>query len=683
MGVETIIFTIIVIAAFAFFGYNLWRIYHYVMLGKPENRWDQIGQRLKQMIQIGLFQKKILRDKGAGIVHVLIFWGFLALLMPAAEAILEGLSGHRWNFSFLGPLYSVLTLLADFFAAFIVFAVIGALWRRFVLKVPRLQGSREEQIDATVVLAAIFVIVTSLLLMNAARITMDAEYAWAVRPFSHLLAAVISPAAAPTLFHITWWIHILMILAFMNYLPYSKHFHVVTSLPNVFFAEIPFPNRLKPIDFEAEGVEKFGALDIEDLTWKTLLDGYTCTHCGRCTSVCPANTTGKLLDPRAIIVQINQRTRERAPLLWAKQNGKAVDEQAWAAVEAKHLVSDYIPSEALWQCTTCGACMQECPVAIEHVPAIVELRRGQVMMEANFPYEAQTALNNLENNFTPWNFSPEERADWAEGLGVKTAAEDPQMEVLFWVGCAGSYDARAKKVSQAFAKLLQRAGVEFRILGTEERCTGDPARRIGNEYLADMLIKMNVETLNQYNVKKIVTICPHCYNTLKNEYPAFGGNYEVLHHTQLLQQLVAQGRLPVSAAQLDETIAYHDSCYLGRYGQEYEAPRQVLQSVAGSAVAEPQRTRDRSFCCGAGGGRMFMEETEGKRVNIERTEELLALNPSAIAVNCPFCMTMLTDGVKAKEKAETVKVQDVAEILLTAIEQSDNGAGASEEREKA
>ncbi len=665
---ETVFFILITIAAFGFFGYNLWRILQYLRLGQSENRWDQLATRLKNVLLIGLFQKKILRDKGAGIIHVLIFWGFLALLIPAAEAVLEGISAHRWNLSFLGPLYTLFTLLADCFAAFIVIAVVGALWRRFVLKVPRLQGDTSERLDATIVLVAIFVIVVSLLLMNAARIALAADYPWAFRPFSMALSPLVAGPFAPALFHLTWWIHILAIFAFMNYLPYSKHFHVVTSLPNVFFAEIPFPNALKPIDFEAENAEKFGALDIEDLSWKTLLDGYTCTHCGRCTSVCPANTTGKLLDPRAIIVQINQRTRERAPLLWAKQQGKSVDEERWNTVDAKHLVSDYIPAEALWQCTTCGACMQECPVMIEHVPAIIELRRGQVMMEANFPYEAQTALTNLENNFTPWNFSPEERADWAEGLGIKTAAENADMEVLFWVGCAGSYDARAKKVSRAFATLLQKAGVNFRILGTEERCTGDPARRIGNEYLADMLIKMNVETLQRYGVKKIVTICPHCYNTLKNEYPAFGGNYEVLHHTQLLQQLITEGRLAIDEAQFATTVAYHDSCYLGRYGQEYEAPRSVLQQVQGLQLREPQRTRDRSFCCGAGGGRMFMEETEGKRVNIERTEELLQLSPETIAVNCPFCMTMLTDGIKSKDQGEKVQVKDVAEVLLEAFE---------------
>lgn len=668
MNVEVLIFTVIVITAFSFFGWNLWKIIQYLRLGKQENRFDAIPLRLRRTITIGLFQSKILRDLPAGIIHVLIFWGFLALLIPAAEAILEGISGHQWNFSFLGPLYSLFTIIADFFAAFIVVAVIGALVRRFVLRVPRLQGSREEMLDATIVLAAIFIIVVSLLLLNASRIHLQQDYEWAVRPVSMALSFVFTDQSATTVFPIAWWIHILFILAFLNYLPYSKHFHVVTSLPNVFFSEIPFPNALKPIDFEAEGVEKFGALDIEDLTWKTLLDGYTCTHCGRCTSVCPANQTGKILDPRAIIVQINQRTRERAPLLLQKNRGKSVDQEQLEKVEAKQLVGDYISKEALWQCTTCGACMQECPVMIEHVPAIVEMRRGQVMMLADFPSEAQTALTNLENNFTPWNFSPEERADWAKDLPVKTVQEDHNMEVLFWVGCAGSYDTRAQRISRAFAQLMHIAEVNFRILGNEERCTGDPARRIGNEYLADMLVKMNVETLNHYNVKKIVTICPHCYNTLKNEYPAFGGKYEVVHHTQFIRELIDSGRLKIDRNTVsDDVIAYHDSCYLGRYNQEYAAPRTLLQSIPGATFREPRRTADRSFCCGAGGGRMFMEEKEGKRVNIERTEELLENHPTTIAVNCPFCMTMITDGVKAKDQAESVQVKDVAEILVDVV----------------
>jgi len=431
---------------------------------------------------------------------------------------------------------------------------------------------------------------------------------------------------------------------------------------------------LNKIDFEAEGVEKFGVVDIEDLSWKTLHDSYSCTHCGRCSSVCPANTTGKELSPREIMVEIRQRTKEKAPILLkdmqlieaAKKAGVDSPElthtEAEEAILAKKFIGEYENPEAIWQCTTCGACMQECPISIEHVPAIVGMRRSMVMMDAEFPSLLQNAFSNLENNFSPWAFSPYERADWAEGLGVKQAQNDPDFDVLFWVGCAGSFDDRAKKVSVAIVKLLQAAGVNFAILGTEEKCNGDVARRGGNEYLADMLIKMNIETMQQYNVKKIITSCPHCFNTIKNEYPEFGFKAEVVHHSEFLMQLVQAGKLNVG---IDPklNLTYHDSCYLGRYNEIYEAPRKLLSNFSNN-LKEVERSKDKGFCCGAGGSQMFLEETVGKRVNIERTEELLATNANTIALNCPFCLTMVSDGVKAKELEESVQVKDIAEILF-------------------
>ncbi len=414
-------------------------------------------------------------------------------------------------------------------------------------------------------------------------------------------------------------------------------------------------------------LERFGALDVEDLTWKQLLDGYTCTECGRCTSVCPANTTGKPLSPKKIIVDIRERLMEKAPA-WIADGDIPPD------IDEKTLVHTHITDEELWACTTCMACMQECPVMIEHIDAIVDMRRGLVLMESQFPQEIQTAFRNLETNFSPWAFSSRSRADWAESLSVKTCAENPDAKVLFWVGCAGSFDARYQKVSQTFARLMQMAGVDFAILGTEEKCTGDPARRMGNEYLAQMLIKENIATFQKYNVRKIVTTCPHCFNTLKNEYPDFGGTYEVVHHSTFLEQLITEGKLRlkkgigVSTPAAGETrITYHDSCYLGRYNDTYDAPRNVIHNIQGVHLEEMNRRRDRGFCCGAGGGRMFMEEKIGKRVNIERTEEALAVNPAVIGTACPFCLTMLDDGVKEKEAGERVQVKDIAELVLEAI----------------
>jgi Fe-S oxidoreductase/nitrate reductase gamma subunit len=667
MGIKNIIFLLVLCIAFGGIAYNVRRLISYLQLGKPEDRLDNIPARIWLLLKVGFGQSKILRDKVAGPIHAGIFWGFLVLLASAAEGILEGLN-DRWSLNFLGPIYSGMTLLIDVFCAVIMILSLAAIWRRYITKLARLQVEGEK-IEAGVILLTIFSIVTSILLQNSARVALGADFSWAVRPVSSLVAGIIPISSAHTIFEVFFWSHMLLVFGFMNYLPYSKHLHVLTSLPNTFLGNLNYPNSLKPINFDEEGVEKFGATDIEDFTWKTLLDGYTCTHCGRCTSVCPANQTGKILDPRAIIVAIHDRTMDKAPLVQKQQAGQELtaDEQA---IMEKKLIGDYIPVEALWQCTTCGACQQECPVMIEHVPAIVEMRRSLVLMEANFPPEVQPAFGNMENNYTPWAFSSSERADWTEGTDVKTVSDNPDFDVLFWVGCAGSYDERAKRVTRSFAELMQIAGVNFSILGTEERCTGDTARRAGNEYLADTLVKMNVETMNGYNVKKIVTTCPHCLNTLKNDYPQFGGNYEVVHHTQFIQDLTASGKLNVKKANgsvSKEAVAYHDSCYLGRYNQEYDAPRTTLTNVPGLNVLEVPRSKDKGFCCGAGGGRMFMEEHDGKRVNVERTEELMATGASTIAVNCPFCMTMMTDGVKSADKADDVKVRDVSEILLESL----------------
>lgn len=676
-----IIFWIVFLAASAGIVWNLMRLIRYLKVGRPEDRFGNVGERIKNVLVVAIGQSKLMREPIAGAIHAMIFWGFLVLLAAVIESILEGLiPGAHLNW--LGPIYSLLTISQDVFCVLILVGVVWAFWRRYVTKVKRLQGDEAEKKDATLILALIGVIVTSLLLMNAARLGAGEEYSWAVRPVGALFHPLFTDVStARMIFESMWWVHIITILGFMNYLPYSKHLHVITSVPNVYFGALETVNKLQKIDFEAEGVEKFGVTDIEDYTWKQLLDGMTCTHCGRCTSVCPANYTGKILDPKQIIIQTHHRTMDKAPWLAGEKKpatlgeGPATNAELVEAenneVLAKSLIGDYIPTEALWQCTTCMACVQECPVMIEHVPAIVDLRRSLVMMQAEFPAEIQPAFQNMENNFTPWAFSASERADWRDGTSVKTMEESTEeerenLDVLFWVGCAGSYDDRYKKVTKAFSELMDIAGVRYRILGTEEKCNGDPARRLGNEYLAQMLIQMNVETLNAYNVKKIVTTCPHCFNTLRNEYPDFGGTYEVVHHTAYIDQLVKEGRIK-SMTSMQHKVTYHDSCYLGRYNNEYEAPRAMLENIPGLEIVEMERNKSRGFCCGAGGGQMFMEETEGKRVNIERTEEALATGAEVVATACPFCMTMMNDGVKSKDPEGHVVVKDVAEMLLESI----------------
>lgn len=671
MGLKTIFFSIVLILSLIVFIINLKRIISYLKLARKEIRWDNIANRLINTIKIAFFQSKIFRESIAGPLHAIIFWGFLVFLFSASEAILQGFV-YNFTWSFLGPIYTAITFSTDIFSILIIIAVIVAFIRRFVIKVKRLQGDKIERLDAIIVLSMIFIIVCSLLLENSAGLLLYEKQAWCFKPISEFLSKAINFDNPKFFYELFWWLHIGFILIFANYLPYSKHFHVYSSIPNVFFYDEKKAKTLERINFEDETIEKFGVEDIQDFTWKNLFDSYTCTHCGRCTSVCPANQTGKELDPRQIMIEIRRRVTDYAPILLKQQKASNETDHLLTDKEktiiGKKFIGDYESIEALWQCTTCGSCMQECPVMIEHVPAIVNMRRSLVMMESNFPTLLQSAFSNMENNSAPWAFSQMERADWAIGKNIRLASECQSFEYLFWVGCAGSFDERAKKISIAFSELLNIAGVDFAILGTEEYCNGDVARRTGNEYLADMLIKMNIDTLKKYNVQKILTICPHCYNTLKNDYPSFGGEFEVFHHSEFLYNLIEQGKLKIENSNFkNKRIVYHDSCYLGRYNNIYNEPRKIINSIPEANLIETRRNKDKGFCCGAGGGQMFMEETVGKRVNIERTEELIEKYPDIIALNCPFCMTMISDGLKTKD-IEQIQVKDVAEIIIESLQ---------------
>lgn len=660
MELKNFLFIPVFIAAIGFFIYNIKRILGYIKIGQPENRFDNPGERLKNVLKIGLAQSKILREPVAGFIHVAIFWGFLLFLSAVGEAILQGFYSP-FSLHFLGPIYSLITLTQDIFGLFVIFAVLWALYRRFVQKVKRL-NIEGHKFDAAFILCMIMCVVISMFGQNAAHIV-SANFQlgeYEVRPISFWLAGVFAGdgSSASTYFEIFWWMHVLVVFTFLNFLPYSKHFHVVTSLPNVYFKKIGSQKyALKKLNLEDENQTQFGASDIQHLSWKQLLDGYTCTECGRCTANCPANFTGKKLSPREIITGIRQRTHDKAPLVVAG----TPDENE---IMQKTLVHNYISDEELWACTTCMACVYECPVTIEHVDSIIAMRRNLVLDESSFPNELNALFKNLETNGSPWAFNAQDRANWAEGMNIKTMAEDPGGEYLFWVGCAGSFDARYQKVSKAFASLMQKANVDFRILGIEEQCNGDTARRLGNEYLAQMMMQSNVETLNGYGVKKIVTGCPHCYNSLKNEYPQFGGNFEVVHHSELIDQLLKNGKLELKDDSTKSKITYHDSCYLGRYNDIYDSPRDPLKLINGVELVEMERSRDKGFCCGAGGGRMFLEELEGTRINENRAKEAIDTKADTIASACPFCMTMMVDGVKSLDKTDDVQVKDIAEIVL-------------------
>lgn len=661
MEIKNIIFIVVFLGAVGFFIFSCRKLISYLLLAKKENRFDNPGQRLKNVLVIAFGQSKLLRDKVAGVLHFLIFWGFMLFVTAVIEAVIQGFYSP-FTLAFLGPLYAAVTIIQDIFGLLVIGSVIYSLYRRFIEKVPRLDVGSHGKWDAAFILSLIMLVVLSMYGQNITHVAKGgfvfAEYE--IRPISSFLAYKFYDPFSGSAFisyEVFWWIHILVILGFVNYLPYSKHLHVLTSIPNVYFSK--FENErgaLKPIDLEDESLEYYGVDDFEKFSWKQILDGYSCTECGRCTSVCPAANAGKTLSPRKIIVDIRKRTLDKAPLLAAGVSESVVYERT--------LVHDYISDKELWQCTTCMACVQECPVMIEHVDSIVDMRRHLVLTESTFPNELNNVFKSLETNGSPWAFNPADRAEWAEGLNIKTMAEDPNGEVLFWVGCAGSFDNRYKKVSQAFAQLMQKADIDFRILGTEEKCNGDTARRLGNEYLAQMMMKENIEVLNGYGVKNIVTACPHCYNSLKNEFKQFGGNYEVKHHTELIYEMLDSGKIEMKEAEAPLNVTYHDSCYIGRYNDIYEEPREILGAIPGSELTEMERNRDKGFCCGAGGGRMFLEDVEGQRINEVRTEEALNTGAETISTACPFCMTMMTDGVKAHQKSDSVQVKDIAELVF-------------------
>ncbi len=674
MGISNLVFAVILVVALGFFARSASRLNRWLKIGRDEVRTDHPGQRTRNFLLIGLAQTKILRDPVGGMMHALVFWGFCVLGLGTLEIIIQGLyTPFTWDVILPRFLYLPYVVSQEVFAVFVLIPVLYLLYRRLVIKPKRF--AEVSGADAVFILSMITTLMVTLLLVFVMELRTGASADG--RIISGMLLPLfsgVSPDTAHLVARVSWWIHAVLILYFLNHLPGSKHLHVLTSLINVWFSNTSGPGRIgamRPMDLEAEDAEQFGAADVEHLSWKNLLDGYSCTECGRCTAACPANSTGKLLSPRMIVVKTRARLTEKATTLDAIAASGGTATEAQTAVLSKKLLDDWITEEELWACTSCRACVQECPVSIDQLDIINELRRDLVLMESRFPEELAPALTSLERNGSPWAFSASDRAQWAEGMDIPTMAElvekGEKADILFWVGCMGSFDDRAKKITVAFARILQAANVRFAILGQEETCHGDPARRMGNEYLYQMLAKGVIETLDGYNVKTIVTFCPHCFHQMGSEFPDIGGNYEVIHHTDYIERLLEAGRVPLDTEHGQRLkVAYHDSCYLGRYNDIYDAPRNTLKrALPIMELVEPTRTKSRGMCCGAGGGRMWMEENVGTRVNVERSEELLATGADQIAVACPFCMTMITDGVTGA--GSTVPVVDISEVVASRL----------------
>jgi Fe-S oxidoreductase/nitrate reductase gamma subunit len=612
-------------------------------------RHDDVPRRVRNEAVVVLGQKKLLQRLAPGLMHAFIFWGFLVLLPTIAIALIAAVArgstlpwlGHQGWFA----------LMVDVFAVLVLVGVGAAVWIRKVVRPRRFEGSHLGEAD--LILALITGIVTTLLLWHATTIALGFEERGEWAPLSNALSGLFGEGTATeVLERVFVWAHISLILGFLAYLPYSKHLHIFTAAPNVFFARTRARGRLEPLRFDVPEEElRFGIGTARDVTWKQALDAMSCTECGRCQDVCPAWATGKVLSPKLVVMGVRDRLFADGPI--AVADGSA---------ELKPVIDNGVPEEMIWDCVTCGACVQACPVSIEQVDHILDLRRHRVMVDSAFPPEAEPMLRDIERASNPWGKPQGDRAAWAEGLDVRVLQPgDPPPEVLYWVGCAASFDERAKASAQSTAKLLKAAGVDFAILGPRESCTGDPARRIGNEFVYQGFAETNVATLNEAGVTKIVASCPHCFNTLANEYPDFGGRYEVVHHTELLAELLREGRL---APQGDgKQITYHDSCYLSRHNDVKLEPRELVAAV-GEPV-EMKRRMERTFCCGAGGARMWMEE-RGKPINEERVREAAETGAETLAVACPFCTVMLDDGVR--QAGHDLRVADVSTLLAESLE---------------
>jgi Fe-S oxidoreductase len=631
-------------------------LFRLVRMAQPSDRSGEVPARLRNEAVIALGQRKLLQRLVPGLMHAFIFWGFIVLL-PTIVMAMIAIADRGETIPWLGS-QGWFALLVDLFCVLVLAGVVTAFAIRKIQRPARFEGSHMGEADLILILIA--GIVSTLLLWHSSLIALGLnEWPAGWSPVSNALSNLFGGGPGThDAERALVWAHILIVLSFLVYLPRSKHLHIATAVVNVYFGRTRARGRLEPLRFDEEGPEdemRLGSGTVADMTWKQVVDTYSCTECGRCQDACPAWATGKALSPKLLIMGLRDQ-------LFAEGPGILAARAAGEEPEMAALVPNAVTDEVVWDCVTCGACVHECPVSIEHIDHIVDLRRHLVMNEARFPAEAEPMLRDVERSSNPWGKAQSDRAAWAEGLGVRVLEPgDPAPDVLYWVGCAASFDERARTSAESTAKLLTAAGVDFAILGPREACTGDPARRMGNEYVFQSFAEQNVETLNETAAKKIVTSCPHCFNTLANEYPDFGGNYEVVHHSELLAELVREGRISPSTG--DRKITYHDSCYLARHNDVAAEPRELVAAV-GQPV-EMERSGKRTFCCGAGGAHMWMEE-RGGAINEERVREAAETGAETLAVACPYCTIMLDDGVRTSGR--DLRVADVATLLAESVD---------------
>jgi len=659
MSLHQSVFIAIFALSLLSFVFSCYQRLQLVAIGGAENRFGNPGTRLLGMFSYAFAQKRVLA-RPYGFNHFFLFWAFMFLLLANGEFILEGLiPGLNFATVLPPPLNHVLALLFDLVSLIALGAVVVAFARRLFFP-PEYLGNdytKPASFEALLILAMIATLMIAFFLLNAAHIAAGQPEAW--RPVSTAIASLLAGFSTPALVNlaqVSWWLHALVLLLFMNFLPRSKHMHILTAIPNCYFQNLEKPNT-QPREIFEKGA-RYGVSSVDQFSWKDLLDSLTCTECGRCQDLCPAYNTGKPLNPRRIVHDIKVNLIKNGSALKNGQNS--------ALALIGEAADGTICDEAIWSCTTCGACTTVCPVLIEQMPKIIKLRRHLVQEKAQFPEELLNLFENMEQRSNPWGLAPSERTKWSGQLGDRSF-KPGETEYLFFVGCAGAFDSRNKHVTVALAAIMDNAGVSWGLLGKDEQCCGDSVRRLGNEFVFDKMAKENVALFKEKGITKVVTQCPHCFSALKNDYRQYGLEIEVIHHSQLIARLIESGTLKIPKPAEQGKVVFHDSCYLGRHNDVYEAPRTVLTAATGKPPGEFERNHENGYCCGGGGGRMWMEEQTGNRINLERVKEAMQLQPDTLCVSCPYCMTMMEDGLKDLGVADNCRVKDIAEVVAEAM----------------